>query len=84
MAIFCLFLNHKAAAYCGLLRLFLTISAAAYLLMRHWFSCMALVLYRLRITWQTIDNRALFGGSEPFKQILAALVLQAIKTPVIP
>jgi hypothetical protein len=84
MAIFCLFLNHKAAAYCGLLRLFLTISAAAYLLARYWFNCMALVLYRLRITWQTIDNRGLFRGFKPFKQILAGLVLQAIKTPVIP
>ena len=51
---------------------------------RHWFNCMALVLYRLRITWQIIDNEALFRGFKPFKQILAGLVLQADKNAVIP
>jgi len=56
----------------------------ALVFVRRWVYWIGFVLYCLRITAQTIDNRALFRGFEPFKQILAGLVLQAIKTPVIP
>ena len=50
----------------------------------HWFNCITFVFGCLRITLQIIDNRGLFRGSKPFKQILAALVLQADKNAVIP